>query len=460
VNHPIVNDAAALAARLSRAASTRNATVELLAEMAFGAALTLRRYRFGNGLIVLVLADPSTPLLSYHTWYRVGSRHERAGKTGLAHLFEHLMFGQTRHLPAGTLDRRIEASGGETNASTWTDWTQYHTELPATELPVVIELEAERMQHLVLRAPQVRSEKEVVANERRFRVDDDVEGAVSERMYALAFRRHPYHHPTIGWMPDINGFTPADCRTFYRTYYAPNNATLVVAGNVDEAKLLALVQRSYGSIRPSKIPKPPAISERAQQRERKHVMRCATPTQKLAIGYHAPAFGDPDYPVMALINELLFVGRSARLFQRLVRKEQLASEVHAGIAPFVDPGLYDIWIGLRPGRRASQALRVLDQELSRLCKQRVPKKDLERVKSRAELGFLMALESAAGKAEQIGFYETVLGDAGQIFPRLAQFRAVTADDVLRVARRVLDPKQRTRIEVLPKATRGKKGALA
>jgi zinc protease len=156
----------------------------------------------------------------------------------------------------------------------------------------------------------------------------------------------------------------------------------------------------------------------------------------------------------------LFVGRSARLFQRLVRKEQLASEVHAGIAPFVDPGLYDIWIGLRPGRRASQALRVLDQELSRMCKERVPKKDLERVKSRAELGFLMALESAAGKAEQIGFYETVLGDAGQIFPRLAQFRAVTADDVLRVARRVLDPKQRTRIDVLPKATRGAKGALA
>lgn len=453
----------ALAARLSRGARSNNARVEFLAESKFGSTLKLRRYRLGNGLTVLVLADPSTPLLSYHTWFRVGSRHERRGKTGLAHLFEHLMFGQTRKLPAGELDRRIEGAGGETNASTWTDWTQYHTELPASELPVIVELEAERMKNLVLREPQVRSEKEVVANERRFRVDDDVEGAVSERMYALSFRRHPYHHPTIGWMKDIEGFTPADCRAFYRTYYAPNNATVVVVGNVDEGKLLALLQRRYGAIAPSSIPKARAVTEKLQRAERVQVMRWATPTQKLALGYHAPAFGDPDYPVLSLINELLFVGRSGKLFQRLVREEQLASEVHAGIAPFVDPGLYDVWVGLRPDCQARDALRVVDQEFARLCERRVTQKDLERVKSRAELGFLMALESAAGKAEQIGFYETVLGDAAQVFPRLEQFRAVTADDVMRVARRVLDRKQRTRIEVMPKverAKRAKKGARA
>jgi zinc protease len=448
---------------LSRGARSNNARVEFLAESKFGSTLKLRRYRLGNGLTVLVLADPSTPLLSYHTWFRVGSRHERRGKTGLAHLFEHLMFGQTRKLPAGELDRRIEGAGGETNASTWTDWTQYHTELPASELPVIVELEAERMKNLVLREPQVRSEKEVVANERRFRVDDDVEGAVSERMYALSFRRHPYHHPTIGWMKDIEGFTPADCRAFYRTYYAPNNATVVVVGNVDEGKLLALLQRRYGAIAPSSIPKARAVTEKLQRAERVQVMRWATPTQKLALGYHAPAFGDPDYPVLSLINELLFVGRSGKLFQRLVREEQLASEVHAGIAPFVDPGLYDVWVGLRPDCQARDALRVVDQEFARLCERRVTQKDLERVKSRAELGFLMALESAAGKAEQIGFYETVLGDAAQVFPRLEQFRAVTADDVMRVARRVLDRKQRTRIEVMPKverAKRAKKGARA
>lgn len=420
-------------------------------DVAFGPTLRLRRYRFGNGLKVALLADSSTPLLSYHTWYGVGSRHERTGKTGLAHLFEHLMFNETSNLKKGEFDRRIEAAGAETNAATWTDWTHYHSELPATELNVIVPLEADRMQNLVLRAPQLRSEKEVVANERRFRVDDDVEGEVSERMYRLAFRRHPYGHPTIGWMRDIENFTLADCREFYKTYYAPNNATLVIVGNVDEGRTLALVQKHYGHIQASRIPAPRAIVEPPQRGERTLVLKRATPTEKIALGYRAPAFGDPDHAVLSLINELLFTGRSARLYQRLVQRDQIATDVHAGIAPFAQEGLYDMWISLRPGYRCRQALRVLEQELDRICDERVPAKDLQRVKSRAELGFLVGLESAGGKAEQIGFYETVIGDASQIFERLAAFRAVTAADVRRVAERVFDKKERTRIEVVPKA---------
>jgi zinc protease len=443
---------------LTRRARSANARVQFVSAVPFGAALTLHRYKLGNGLDVLLLADPSTPTASYQTWFRVGSRHEQKGKTGLAHLFEHLMFNQTRNLPHGEFDRKIEDAGGETNASTWTDWTHYHTDLPATELATIVALEAERMQNLVLRVPQVKSEKEVVANERRFRVDDDVEGTVSERMYAMAFRRHPYHHPTIGWMKDIQNFTTEDCRRFYRTYYAPNNATLVVAGNVEEAKLLGMIQRAYGAIRPAEIPKPPSRVEPPQTRERSASLRRPTPSEKLAIGYHAPSFGDDDYPVLSLINEILFIGRSSRMFQLLVRKEQLATDVHGSIAPFVDPGLYDIWVSLRPGCRARRALRLLDRELARLCKERVSDEELGRVKARAELGFLMALENAGGKAEQIGFYETVLGDAGLIFERLDRFRAVSAEDVLRVSRRVFDKRRRTRIEVVPKAVRGGKPA--
>jgi zinc protease len=437
-----------LVTRLNRQVRSARAKLSFIAEVPFGS-LAMRRYRLGNGLTIVVLADPSTPLISYHTWFRVGSRHEQKGKTGLAHLFEHLMFNQTRSLAHGEFDRRIEAAGGETNASTWTDWTQYHTELPASELPVIVELEAERMKALVLREPQLRSEKEVVINERQFRVDDDVEGAVSERMYALAFRKHTYGHPTIGWRKDIEGFTTEDCRTFYRTYYAPNNATLVVVGRLDEEQLLGLVQKRYGGIAPALIPAPPKVVEPAQKSERKLVLRRPTPTEKLALGYRAPAFGDADYPALLLLNELLFVGASARMFQLLVRKQQLATDVSASIAPFVDPGLYDIWVSLRPGCHAKQAARALDREFARLRKERVSTKDLERVKSRAELGFLLGLETAAGRAEQIGFYETVLGDAALLFDRLKRFREVNAEDVRRVARRVLDPRQRTRIEVLP-----------
>jgi zinc protease len=299
----------------------------------------------------------------------------------------------------------------------------------------------------------VRSEKEVVANERRFRVDDDIEGAVAERLFAVALRGHPYGHPTIGWMKDIENFTTQDCARFYRTYYAPNNATLIAVGGFDEAELIALVQRHYGAIRPARLPEYRKVVLRPQKRERRTVMRFATPTEKLTLGYRAPAFGEPDYAVLSLINELLFVGRSSRMYQRLVRKEQLATDVHAGIAPFIESALFDLWVGLRPGRHVREALRSIDDELAKICKLRVSARDLARVKSRAELGFLLALETASGKAEQIGFYETVLGDAGQIFARLAHFRAITADDVMRVARRVFDKNSRTRIEVLPRLGR-------
>jgi zinc protease len=178
-------------------------------------------------------------------------------------------------------------------------------------------------------------------------------------------------------------------------------------------------------------------------------MKLPTSTAKLALGYHAPAFGDDDFPALSLLNELLFLGQGSRMFQRLVRKDELAADVGASIAPFVDPGLYDLWVSLQPGKSVKAALRALDEELERVCERRVSQADLERVKSRSELSFLMALETVAGKAEQIGFYETVLGDPGLLFARLAQYRAITTADLVRVARRVLDPTQRTRIEVRP-----------
>src|SRR5262245_58845273 len=228
----------------------------------------VHRFGLGNGLTLLVLVDKSAPVVSYFTWYKVGSRHEKPGKTGLAHLFEHLMFNETENLRAGTFDRKLEENGAETNAATWVDWTYYYESLPADRVGLAVTLEAERMARLVLREPQVVSEKEVVANERRYRVDDDVEGTANELLYKTAFTRHPYHWPTIGWMVDIQNFTPADCESFYRTYYAPNNATVVVVGALREADVLAKIRDAYGAIPPSTIPpedtypEPPQLEER------------------------------------------------------------------------------------------------------------------------------------------------------------------------------------------------------
>jgi zinc protease len=343
----------------------------------------------------------------------------------------------------------IESAGGETNAATWVDWTHYQSELPASELPLIVRLEADRMQHLVLRKPQVDSEKEVVANERRFRVDDDIEGEVSELIYATAFKRHPYRWPTIGWMQDIESFTPEDCADFYRTYYAPNNATIVITGDVDEAQTLQLIQRHYGKIPKARIPRFRPVTEPPQRSERRLELQRPTPAAKLAMAYRAPSFRDRDYPALALASEVLFGGRSSRLFSRLVRDEELATDLHGSLAPFADAGLYEIWVSLRPGRDLPSVLKLIEQELERVCTRGVSSAELQKVKNRMELGFLQGMETAAGKAEQLGFFEIVYGDAAALFERLNALRAVKPADVQRVARKYFDARKRTSIAVLP-----------
>jgi zinc protease len=439
-----------LVAQCNRKARSRSAKLRVLAEFPFGdSGQTVTRYQLGNGLTILILRDQKAPVLSFHTWYRVGSKHEKPGKTGLAHLFEHLMFNETKHVRRGQLDRLIESAGGETNAATWVDWTHYQSELPASELPLIVRLEADRMQNLVLRKPQVDSEKEVVANERRFRVEDDIEGQVSELVYATAFKQHPYRWPTIGWMEDIESFTPQDCEQFYRTYYAPNNATIVITGDVDEAEALALIQKHYGKIPRARLPRFTPGHEPPQRSERSLELQRPTPAAKLALAYRGPSFRDRDYPALALASEILFGGRSSRLFARMVRDEELATDLHGSLAPFADAGLYEIWVSLRPGRELPEALHVIEQELSRLCKRGVTQAELQKVKNRMELGFLQGMETAAGKAEQLGFFEIVYGDAAALFERLEALRAVQPADVQRVAQKYFDARRRTRIAVLP-----------
>jgi zinc protease len=441
-------DRAALVARLNARAHKDHAALALLGTFAFGDR-SIARYGMQNGLKLLLLHDDAAKVVSYHTWFGVGSRHEQPGKTGLAHLFEHLMFNETENLPAGEFDRTLEAAGGEVNAATWVDWTFYYENVPSSELGLVVRLEAERMQKLVLREPQVSSEKEVVANERRYRVDDDVEGAVNEVLYKTAFTRHPYHWPTIGWMQDIEGFTTEDCERFYAAYYAPNNATVVAVGDFSEEELLAQLQDHYGGIAPASLPPHHFEPEPPQQAERVLTLEKPTPTEKLALGYKSPGLGEPDYAVLTVLNEVLTGGKSSRLYRALITLGELASDVRGSASPTRDPGLYELWVSLREGHRAEEALAVIEQTLSQIATQGVEPSELEKAKNRLELGFLHGMETASGKAEQIGFYETVLGDAGRIFPQLEAYRAVQRDQVARLARERLVPSQRTTLLVRP-----------
>ncbi|MGH7281190.1 MAG: M16 family metallopeptidase [Polyangiaceae bacterium] len=410
---------------------------------------TIERYRLKNGLEILVMADKSAPTVSYFTWYKVGSRHEKAGKTGLAHLFEHLMFNETEQMKAGEFDRKFEESGAETNAATWFDWTYYYESLPADRLPLAIQLESDRMAHLVLREPQVASEKEVVANERRFVVDDSVEGTANELLYKTAFERHPYHWPTIGWMTDILGFSPDDCAAFYKTFYAPNNALIVVVGDLKPRDVVARIVTAYGALPPATIPAEDYAPEPQQIEERRVTIAQPTPTEKIVMGYRGPAFGDADHAALSLLVEVLFGGRASRMHRKLSVELEIATDLKGWVSTFKDPGLVEMYATVREGNSSKAVLHAMDQELERVRRDLVSDDELARAKSRIELSLLRALETAAGKAEQIGLYATVLGDPAGAMTRLDAYRRATAGDLRIAARRHLVDSLRTVVSVTP-----------
>ncbi|TAK20355.1 MAG: insulinase family protein [Myxococcaceae bacterium] len=394
-------------------------------------------YRLGNGLQVLLQIDGRAPVLSYNVWFRVGSRNEREGKTGLAHLFEHLMFNETKLLPAGRFDQMLERAGAETNAATWTDWTFYYENIPADQLPLVVKLESDRMRNLVLRAKPVASEKEVVANERRYRVEDDVDGAVSETLWSLAFKEHPYHHPTIGWMTDIENFTPADCREFYKTWYAPNNATVVLVGDLDRAKALRLIQRYYGAMRPAKLPEVQVPREPLQTEHRLAVLERPTPTAKVALGFKCPEFSHPDHAALSVLVEALTGGRSARLYRELVTEQEIATDISGWASTFRDPGLVEISATGR-GTVQPEALRdAIERCLASVAADPISDDERDRAVARLELGFLRGLETVGGRAESIGFHSVVIDDPVGSVARMEAIRSLSAAALQDVARRYL-----------------------
>ncbi len=432
-------------ARLNRDAS-KGLRIERDKPVAFGGH-TIERLTLGNGLRVLALVDASAPVLSYNTWFRVGSRHERKGKTGIAHLFEHLMFNETKSLPAGRFDQLLERAGAETNAATWNDWTYYYENIPRDQLALAVRLEAERMHNLVLREKPVASEKEVVANERRYRVEDDVEGAMSEKLWEHAFRKHPYHHPTIGWMDDILNFTPDDCRAFYRTWYAPNNATLVLVGDLDMRRALPLLRKHYGHLKPAKLPRVSLPAEPEQTEERVVTLTRATPTDKVSVGYKSPPMAHADHAALSVLTEALTGGRSARFYRDFVTEREMASDVSGWTSTFRDPGLWEVSVTAREGVTVERLLSALDAGIDGLRIRPITADERDRAVARMELNFLRNLETAGGKAEQIGFFDTVLGDPAGAFARLDAVRGVTTQRIAEVASRYLSRARRTVVRV-------------
>ena len=424
---------------------------QLEAEASVGRGLVARRFRLGNGLGLIAAVDRRAPIIALQTWFRVGSRHERPGATGMAHLFEHLMFGQTESLPPGELDRLVERTGGETNAATWVDWTYYKMSLPARDLALGNRLEAERMQHLVLEPAPVEAERDVVTNERRERVEDDVDGWLDEQLMAHAFTVHPYRWPTIGWMEDIRALSLPDIRAFYRTWYAPNNATIVVCGDFDEAEVQRVIAEHYAGIEPAALPEITQIVEPEQTRER--LVRAPKPiaTDRLLIGYKAPGQDHADWAALEIVSTLLAGCPSARLHRRLVIEREAASSVDAQLTPFKDPSLVRLAVTTARGHNAAEIIETIDRELALLVETPASAAEVDKAKALAETDFWSGLVDVDGKAEALGHYETALGDFRRLNALAERLTAVTAEDVARVVRTYLAPARRTIVIAEPES---------
>jgi zinc protease len=398
--------------------------------------LSVGKWRLANGLTIVLAPDPTATNVSYMTWYRVGSRDEDepAGETGLAHLFEHLMFTQTKNHPVGEFDRAIESAGGNSNAMTYYDFTAYMNDVPPAELGVSARLEADRMVNLDLRKRQVDTERDVVVEERLSSVEDSVDGALDELMYKQAYKAHPYRWPVIGWMKDIKAVTPEKAVAFYRRFYAPDNAVVVVAGRFDEAATLALLAEAYGAIPASAgAPRAEIKPERAPAAEVRAVIERPVPADRVAIGFPAPALGDADRAAYEILAELLAGGPSSRLQRELVVDKALASSVHGDVAPTKDPGLYALWIQMTKGHTAEEAEARVLAAVADLAARPVAGPELAAAQARVETAFWRDVSSSHGRAERLGEFEIATGDFRRAFARADELARVTAADVQRAA---------------------------
>jgi zinc protease len=410
-------------------------------------ALRTRIETLDNGLTVLLLPDPTTPAVSFQLWVRAGSKDETR-YTGLAHLFEHMMFRGTDRLPPESHERMIEARGGRVNAYTTADTTVFYEDVAPDSLPLVIALEAERLRNLKITDETLASEKQVVLEERRMRTEDSPEGRAFEAMLALAFQAHPYRVPTIGWRSDVEALTVDACRDFFHTYYAPNNVVIAIAGSFDADATLASIRSHFGSLEAApEVPRHPT-QEPEQRGERRAVLHMDVRSPIFAAVWHAPKMGSADSEALDVASLVLSGGRSSRLYRKLVYEQQQALGAQGSYLELQEAGLFFAFASVRPDGDIEKVEHLFLGEIDRLAKELVPAAELAKAKRQIEVDLLSGMETSSELASRIGGEYVNFGRVRPIEERLRAYRAVTAEDVQRVVRTYLTDDQRSVVQVL------------
>ncbi len=411
------------------------------------------QYKLTNGLNVILHQDDRVPIVAVNVWYDVGSKNERPGKTGFAHLFEHMMFQGSAHVPADLHFKLIQRVGGTLNGSTFFDRTNYYETLPSHYLEMGLWLEADRMGFLLPALDQAKldNQLDVVKNERRQRVDNQPYGRWLEKILEMAFEPDfPYHWPVIGYMEDLDRVTLDDVREFFRTYYAPNNASLVVAGDFDPAETRELIEKYFADIPAGAVP--PAVERKFRsynQGEKRTVLKDRVQLPRLYMAYHFPEFGTPDAYVTDVISDILSSGRSSRLYQSLVYRQQIAQDAQAVFLPLKLTSLLIIMVTPRPEVPIEKIEQALQRELGDLRNQFVDPDELQRVKNQIEARKIREFQSVASRADQLNMHAVYFNRPEGINDEIEQYRKITIENVYETAGIYLNDNNRVVVTFVP-----------
>ena len=414
-----------------------------------------------NGLKVIVKEDHRAPVVVSQVWYKAGSMDETNGTTGVAHVLEHMMFKGTKSVPSGEFSQRIAAAGGRENAFTNRDHTAYFQTLEKSKLELALKLEADRMQNLVLSDAEFTKEIEVVRNERRWRTDDKPHGMVYEQFMAAAFNAHPYRWPVIGWMNDLEQMSTSDARTWYARWYAPNNAVLVVAGDVNADQVFKLAQKYFGPLKAKPLPLRKPQAEPLQDGTRRLTVKAPAKLPYLLMGWKTPvlrnAAKDNDPYALEMLAGVLSANAAARLPQSLVRDSRIAQDADAGYDSVQrGPGLFMIDATPSEGKTVAELEAAIRVELDKIKREGVTEEELNRVKAQIIASKVYQRDSVFYQGMQIGEMETAGLSHRDIDTRLEKLKAVTADAVQAAAKRYLVDDQLTVATLDPQPLEGKK----
>lgn len=416
--------------------------------------LPVEKYKLANGLTVILLEDHSSPLVSYQTWYKVGSRNEQIGSTGLAHLFEHMMFKGTQKNPGKSFDQMLRKLGVTNNAYTTQDKTVYYEVLPTDALEKVIELESDRMQGLVVTEQSLRSEIEVVKEERRMRYDNSVEGEMREILFSILYKVHPYRWPVIGSMVDLDNTTVKKCMDFYHTFYAPNNAVLTVVGDFQTSKLKLLLEKYYGALQASSNIKEPMLDKEPEQHDmRQQIIERNVQSESVLLGFRSVASGEDDMYAIDLLSSVLSDGSSSRLYKKLVYELQLVTGVHVYQHNMKDSGMLVVMLQMRPGVSREKAIKAVQGEIWRIKNSGITDNELEKVKNMTMKSYIDGLKTNQGKANMLGAKEVYHGDYQLLYKDLQKYASVSREQITKIADKYFNFQNMNMVVALPKGNK-------